>query len=213
MEIEMKYSIPDENIIEKMWTQEVFEKYGSVDRNTVIQMAATYYDTAEGLLSSVDAAFRTRKEGNHFVATLKWNDSVHDGLFEREELNINIEEAQCHEPTLQIFAESENTRPLINLVEDRPLYSTIETDFIRHVMRVDTGSVIFEADLDIGSIIAGEVTLPICELELELYSGSIEAMEKVGMDLAERFGLVPGVKSKFQRGLEALDKATNRTGV
>lgn len=213
MEIEMKYSIPDETIIEKMWTQTVFEKYGSVDRNTVIQMAATYYDTADGLLSSVDAAFRTRREGNHYVATLKWNDSVRDGMFEREELNINIEESQSHEPTLQVFAESENSRPLLNLVGDRPLYATIETDFIRHVMRVDTGSVIFEADLDIGTIKAGEVTLPICELELELYSGSSEAMEKIGRDLAQKFGLIPGVKSKFQRGLEAYNEVTNRTEV
>ena len=94
MEIELKYSIPDDGIIEKMWRQEVFEKYGTVDRNTTIPMSATYYDTEEGLLSSVDAAFRIRKEGRHFIATLKWNDKVQDGLFEREELNINLEEGQ-----------------------------------------------------------------------------------------------------------------------
>ena len=207
MEIELKYSIPDAGIIEQMWRQEVFEEYGTVDRDTMIPMSATYYDTAEGSLSAVDAAFRIRKEGVHYVATLKWNDRVQDGLFEREELNINLEEGQCRTPTLRIFSESENTRSLIELVGDRPLVPTIKTDFIRHVMRIDTGTSIFEADLDTGSIIAGTESLTICELEIELYSGSRDEMTRVGQDLADRFGLVPGVKSKFQRGLESLRRS------
>lgn len=203
MEIELKYSIPDAGIIEQMWRQEVFEKYGTVDRDTMIPMSATYYDTEEGALSAVDAAFRIRKEGGHYVATLKWNDQVQDGLFEREELNINLEEGQCRNPTIRIFSESENSRALIDLIGDRPLVPTIKTDFIRHVMRIDTGTSIFEADLDTGSITAGTESLTICELEIELYSGSRDEMAKVGQDMAERFGLVPGVQSKFQRGLEA----------
>ena len=206
MEIELKYSIPDDGIIEKMWRQEVFEKYGTVDRNTTIPMSATYYDTEEGLLSSVDAAFRIRKEGRHFIATLKWNDKVQDGLFEREELNINLEEGQCRNPTLRLFSQSEDISALIELVDDRPLLPTIRTDFMRHVMRIDTGTSIFEADLDTGSITAGTEKLAICELEIELYSGSRDEMTRVGQDLADLFGLVPGVKSKFQRGLEAYKK-------
>ncbi len=212
MEIELKYNIPDASVVEQMWHQEVFEKYGSVDRNAKVHMAATYYDTAEGTLSGVDAAFRIRQEGEHFVATLKWNDTSSDGLFEREELNINLEEEQCRTPTISIFSESENTRELIDLVGDKLLLPTIRTVFDRHIMRIDTGSSIFEADLDIGTILAGTESLTICELEIELYSGSREEMEKVGRDLAGRFGLEPGVKSKFQRGLEAYNEATDRAG-
>ncbi|MBR2736711.1 MAG: CYTH domain-containing protein [Firmicutes bacterium] len=212
MEIELKYSIPDADIIDQMWHQEVFEEYGSVDRNSMIPMAATYYDTAEGTLSNVDAAFRIRKEGEHYVATLKWNDTSRDGLFEREELNINLEEEQCRAPTLSIFSESENTRELIDLVGDQLLLPTIRTVFDRHIMRIDTGSSIFEADLDRGTILAGTESLTICELEIELYSGSREEMEKFGKKLADRFGLEPGVKSKFQRGLEVYTEAADRTG-
>ena len=203
MEIELKYSIPDASVIEKMWRREVFAKYGTVDRDTTIPMAATYYDTEERSLSKVDAAFRIRKEGTHYVATLKWNDTVQDGLFEREELNINIEEKQCGEPTLSVFSESGIIDQLIEMVGNRPLKSIIKTEFIRHIMRIDTGSSIFEADLDTGTIQAGTKSLMISELEIELYSGSRGELEKIGKDIAARFGLVPGVKSKFQRGLEA----------
>ena len=212
MEIELKYSIPDQGIIDQMWRREVFEKYGTVDRDTTIPMTATYYDTEEGSLSAVDAAFRIRKEGGHFVATLKWNDTVQDGLFEREELNINVEEQQCENPTLSVFSESGITEELIARVGGQPLRPTIKTDFIRHIMRIDTGTSIFEADLDTGTILAGSRTLTICELEIELYTGSREEMEKIGKDIAKRFGLVPGVKSKYQRGLEALfsEESTKR---
>ena len=34
----------------------------------------------------------------------------------------------------------------------------------------------------------------------------------VGKKLADRFGLEPGVKSKFQRGLEVYTEAADRTG-
>ena len=112
----------------------------------------------------------------------------------------------------QHFSESENTRELIDLVGDQLLLPTIRTVFDRHIMRIDTGSSIFEADLDRGTILAGTESLTICELEIELYSGSREELEKFGKKLADRFGLEPGVKSKFQRGLEVYTEAADRTG-
>lgn len=211
MEIELKYMIPDDVMLKDMWQEDVFGKYGTVDRNTAIDMDATYYDTAEGDLSRVDAAFRIRKEGASYVATLKWADSVDDsGLFEREELNIHLDDRECKRPTLRIFSESESCRKLIDIVDDKPLLPIIKTDFKRHIMRIDAGTSIFEADLDIGKILAGGEELEIRELELELYSGGQTEMEKAGSDIAARFGLVPGVKSKYQRGLEALCKERNK---
>ena len=74
-------------------------------------------------------------------------------------------------------------------------------------MRIDTGTTIFEADLDVGSIITSAKNLDICELEIELYSGSRDELVSIGEDIAERFGLVPGLKSKYQRGIEAVESA------
>lgn len=84
MEVELKYGIPDPAIINSLWTEEVFSEYGSVDKNTSIPMSATYYDTEDRDLQNEKAAFRIRKEGDQPVATLKWNDSVREGVFERE---------------------------------------------------------------------------------------------------------------------------------
>lgn len=206
MEIELKYGIPDPAIIDSLWKEEVFGGYGSVDKNTMISMSATYYDTREGDLRKAKAAFRIRREGDQPVATLKWNDSVREGLFEREELNINLTDSDCDAPTLKKFAESESAVPLIETVGDRPLIPVIKTNFTRRIMRIDTGTTIFEADLDTGIIITSKKNLDICELEIELYSGSREELVHIGEDLAKRFGLIPGVKSKYQRGIEACDE-------
>ena len=207
MEIELKYGIPDPGIIDSLWKEEVFSRYGSVDKKTTIPMLATYYDTKAGDLRKADAAFRIRKEGDQPVATLKWNDSVKEGLFEREELNFNLTDSDCETPTLSKFIESESACALIEKVGDRPLVPVLKTDFTRKTMRIDTGTTIFEADLDVGSIITSAKNLDICELEIELYSGSRDELVSIGEDIAERFGLVPGLKSKYQRGIEAVESA------
>jgi inorganic triphosphatase YgiF len=205
MEIEFKYLIPDGSIIDEMWQETVFKKYGDVDSRQAVQMKATYYDTSDWLLNSIDVAFRIRHEGPHVVATIKWGGRQTDGLHEREELNIQLAESfDDSKPALDVFAESEKGRELIDLVGERPLQKKLETDFLRKIRRIDTGSAICEAALDMGSIITASGTQEIRELELELYSGDVREIEKIGGDLAERFGLVPGVKSKYVRGMEML---------
>ena len=140
MEIEFKYLIPDESIVEKFWQEAVFKKYGDVDSRQSVQMRAAYYDTPDGILSSVDAAFRIRHEGPHVVATIKWGGRQKEGLHEREELNIQLADSfDDSMASLDVFAESEKGRELIELIGDRPLQKKLETDFLRRIRRIDTG--------------------------------------------------------------------------
>ncbi len=211
MEIEFKYLIPDENTIDELWQEAVFKKYGDVDSRQALQMRAVYYDTPDGMLSSVDAAFRIRHEGPHVVATIKWGGRQTDGLHEREELNIQLSDSfDDSRPTLDVFAESEKGRELIELVGDRPLIKRLETDFLRRIMRIDTGSAICEAALDVGKIVTSAGDLDIRELELELYSGDINEIEHMGGEISKKFGLKPGVESKYGRGMELLRSSENK---
>ncbi len=210
MEVELKYGIPDTDVIEQMWNESVFKRYGSVDREGSVHMNAVYYDTEDGLLRKARAAYRIRSEGDKFVATFKWNGCQHEELFEREELNISLSGHTCRTPSLQVFAESGKAAKYIELVGDRPLVPCLETEFLRRMMRVDTGDTIFEAGLDTGLIKTSKGNLEICEIELELYSGDKAGMIRAAEDLARRFGLTTGVKSKFQRGIELLDGVESR---
>lgn len=209
MEVELKYLIPEDINIDEMWQEAVFEKYGDVDSSSQVRMKAVYYDTEDERLAGVDAAFRIRHEGPHVVATIKWGGKQTEGLHEREELNIQLADSfDDSKPALEVFAESEKGRELIELIGDRPLQEKIQTVFLRRIMRIDTGTVICEAALDTGSIITPAGDLVIRELEIELYSGDVEEMEEIGADLASRFGLVPGVESKYGRGVELLRNHT-----
>lgn len=203
MEVELKYLIEDEETQKKLWNESVFKKYGDVDLHGETNMRAIYYDTRDGLLRDIDAAFRIRKENDRFVATLKWGGRSEHELHEREELNIPLSSPEdAQRPTLKVFAESEKGRELIELVGDRELVPVVETSFTRKTMRIDTGESICEAALDAGKIITAGGNADIRELELELFSGSVEDLEEIGRDLAERFSLRAGVKSKYARGIE-----------
>ncbi len=203
MEIELKYLIENEETQQRIWNEAVFQKYGTVDMRPDTEMLAVYFDTPDGILSRVDAAFRIRKENERVVATLKWGGTNKDALHEREELNISLcGEAETANPSLAVFAESERGRELIELVGDREMIPTVEMRFLRKVMMADTGETIFEAALDTGKIVTNYGEAEIRELELELFSGNIAELEKIGDDLAKRFSLIPGIKSKYARGIE-----------
>lgn len=205
MEIELKYLIPDKEVIDSLWQEAVFRKYGAVDSVSQIEMDAIYYDTEDRILGNEDVAFRVRKEGPRYVATLKWGGHQHEGLHEREELNIQLhDDISVKAPTLDIFSESEKGRQVMTLVGEKPLVALIRTSFVRQTMRIDTGNTICEAALDTGSIITPAGDLEICELEIELFSGDVSEVEKIGDDLSRRFGLQAGVESKFGRGVKLL---------
>ncbi len=205
MEVELKYQIPDTAVIDKMWRKDVFAGYGEIDDFSQVNMDALYYDTADFRLSSVDAAFRLRREDDTVIATLKWDGTQHGGLHEREELNITVnDDSVCSHPSLKIFEQSEEGRRLLELVGDDPLEEKMRMTFLRRLMRVDTGNAICEVALDTGKIITAAGELPIRELELELYSGDIADIKKLGKKLSEKFKIVPGTESKFLRGLNLL---------
>ena len=58
---------------------------------------------------------------------------------------------------------------------------------------------------DEGEILAGGKTTAISEVEIELSEGNEEDLKAFGMDLAEKYGLLPLNKSKYARGLKLLD--------
>lgn len=207
MEIELKYLIEDEETQKKLWNLSVFKKYGEVELHAETNMRAVYYDTEDGLLRSVDAAFRIRKENDRYVATLKWGGMNDEALHEREELNLPLcGMSDTEKPSLKVFSESEKGRELMELTGDRDLIPVVETSFTRKIMRIDTGRAICEAALDTGKIIAGGGSADIRELELELFSGNVEEIEAIGRDLSERFSIRPGILSKYARGLELYRK-------
>lgn len=205
MEIEMKYGIGDKETAASIWDDEYLLSIEESDTREKILMKAAYFDTEDFVLSKNDIALRVRMEGTRIVATLKWRGKNEGGLHIREEVNVPVDDEACFiMPDPQIFKESEIGQEVIALIGFKKLHSIMETNFVRSRFRIDNGNGIMEVSLDNGQIITDKGTDPICEIEIELFSGEQGALEAVTKIIAEKYGLEPETRSKYARGLALL---------
>jgi triphosphatase len=176
-------------------------------------MKAAYYDTNSHTLSKNGIAFRIRSEGDKVMATLKWKDDeskvAGQGLYKRLELNVPLSAADGAEscfanPDPSIFKESPEGREMLGMIEGAPLKRVFDTVFTRRMMRIDFQGSIMEVSLDVGDVLAGGSSLPIHELEIELYSGSEDDLTEIGRQTVEKYGLRPETRSKYARGVYLL---------
>lgn len=203
MEIEFKYKIKDEEVANSIFLDPEIAEFIDENSRESIELNAIYFDTEDRRLSREGIAFRTRKEGDKYVATLKWNGASEHGLHVREEINVPICELKYfHEPTPDIFSESPMHETLLGVIGDRLLVKMVEMKAIRTQVRVDTGKSISEISYDKGIVINGDKQGVISEMEIELYSGNREDMEEFAEKIAQKYDLEPENRSKFKQGLE-----------
>jgi inorganic triphosphatase YgiF len=204
MEVELKYNIESRAQMDVVWNDEYLKSMEESDSRSTIRMKAAYFDTKDFALSNNFIAFRIRKEGDRIVGTLKWgddNDVTETGLYIREEINVPIKDEACFlSPDPAIFRESEDGKKLLKLINGEPLICIFETHVERRALRIDSGGTICEISFDEGSISAKDASMPISELEIELYSGSRDEMIRIGKTLVEKYDLKPELRSKYARG-------------
>lgn len=158
-----------------------------------ITMETTYYDTAERVLSAQHYTLRRRIENGISVCTVKTPADEH-GRGEWECL-CDVVEASVSElcklgapETLQQWAAA-------------GLQPVCGARFTRLAKTVELGDAIVELALDSGVLLGGNRQKSLCEVEVELKSGSEKAAKVYAAILAERFDLKVEKKSKFRRAL------------
>ena len=205
MEIEMKYSIPDDEVAGNIWDDLSMSDAADLSSAEKLVMKAVYFDTEDMDLARHNITVRVRVEGERSFATLKWGGHAELGLHEREEVNIPISgEENFLQPPADLFKESETGLDLIKIIDGKPLRNLLETRFLRKRIRLFYNGSLMELAVDTGNIITDKGDRKICELELELYSGDPEDVKTLGASIAQKYGLVPENASKFARGLELL---------
>lgn len=204
MEIELKFLVEEELTRERIFRDHHLMQMAEEDSLETIPMKAVYFDTEDKSLLKKLMAFRVRYEDARPVATLKWGGGAEDGLHRRGELNVTVSEEFAENPDVDIFRGSEIFDEISEAAGNRKLIPVMEMEFVRKQVHVDTGKSISVVSYDEGEIRTAEGTAPISELEVELYSGSQEDMIALGHELAVKYNLKPGNKSKYQRGLELL---------
>ena len=201
MEIELKYNIPDSETADRIWENELFHDMEESESRETMQIDARYFDTDGFDLARNEVAYRIRREGDHLVAALKWKGHTEDGLHVREELNVPVEDDT---PDLDVFHQSNIGCEVCELAKDMELRSIVQTTFVRRRFRIDTGTGIFEFSIDNGEIVTEFGTLPISEVEIELFTGETEEMLEIGRTLQEKYGLTEENRSKYYRGVQMI---------
>lgn len=199
METELKLRCSDVNAWEKIMKAEALVNVEVPGSEVTQQLEARYFDTPGHALQKARLAYRLRREGDNWVATVKGGGSSHGGLHARMEWNVAVLD---NEPDVGAFAHTEIGQKLQDVVGNERLEPVLITFFERKTVDVimPDGSAI-EVAADKGAIIAGEKTEPILEIELELKAGHPGALFMLGAALAREFSLLPEPDSKFYRGL------------
>lgn len=168
-----------------------------------VRLQAAYCDTAQRALAQARMALRVRREGRQWVQTLKG--ATDDGMT-RLEHNVPLGAIagtavpQADPARHAGTPAGDRLRTALGNVPGEPLNVLFQTDILRRtrVQRTPLGSV--ELALDSGSIIAGGSKLAVHELEVELLSGSPQAVILAARRWVARFGLWLDTRSKAERG-------------
>ena len=201
METEFKYRIEDSRLIHEIINDPMLDNYIHRDQIEDIEMHAVYFDTAEEDLRKAGIAYRIRHENDRITATIKWAGSVENGLHNREEFNLVINDENFAErPNIDVFESSDAYDVLYKAAGNKPLIKTVEMNFRRRLVKIDTGASISALSFDIGAVTGRERQSDIMEMELEWYHGSEEDFKDIATSIAEKYGLVPENASKLQRG-------------
>ncbi len=166
---------------------------GIAGAETHTQMRTTYYDTPEGALSARRYTLRQRMENETSVCTLKFP----AGSLGRGEFEVCCPDIHAAIPELCKLSELEDL-PALTAKGVQPICGAAFTRIAKTLVLPDCT---VELALDRGILTGGGRELPLCEVEVELKSGSREGAAAYAMALAATFGLVKETASKFRRAL------------
>ncbi len=159
-----------------------------------------YYDTPGFDLFRRKGAFRLRREGYHWVQTVKLDRGSFGGLSMRPEYEVRL---AGNQPDFTALPEA--ARAALTPAIEAALVPVFVTDFQRTTWLLETELGTVEVALDIGHIKAGDADLPVAEVELELKSGNSAALFEVAREFLNAVSLVPEYRSKALRGYQLLD--------
>jgi len=156
-------------------------------------METTYYDTPTGSLSGKKYMLRRRLENGISVCTLKTSG---EGNL-RGEWEVNTDSVQEAVSELCKLGCPADLVPLAS----EGLVPICGARFTRKAGIFNLLDCKVELALDQGILFSGEKEIPLCEIEVELKSGSQEAADSFAKQLADIYDLQPERKSKFARAL------------
>lgn len=158
-----------------------------------IEMETTYFDTPSRAFSSRHITARRRMENGISICTIKT--PMPDGA--RGEWECECDDlAQAFDALCKLGL----PKAVAELAQEG-LVAVCGARFTRHACHLALDGATAELALDRGVLLGGGREIPLCEVEVELKSGSRKAVTAFAAALAEKHCLVAEHKSKFRRAM------------
>lgn len=170
--------------------EKIRQQFGDFE---AIEMETTYYDAPDRSLSDRHITLRRRMEGGKSVCTLKT--PAEGGGRGEWELECDSIEAAIPE-----LCKLSGWR-LLALLTQNGVEEVCGAKFTRLAKTVSLPDCTVEIALDRGILTGGGREIPLCEIEVELKTGSEAAAVEFARALAREYGLQPEKGSKFRRAL------------
>ena len=199
MEVEAKFIIPDEQTFQQLLETTSLAGF-SLAEGTVAELHDRYLDTTGSALWAGGYACRIRRQGSQTLVTLKGLGTVTGAVHRRTELQVDLPESLPP----QDWPASVARDVALRLSGGEPLIPLFEIEQTRHQRTLHDGDLaVAELNLDRVRLCRGDVVAPtFMELEVELLPGGSDPdLDRLAVELQERWGLLPQTRSKFERGL------------
>jgi triphosphatase len=197
-EVELKLELPIEEISGR-WGRGLRRRAG---RGVKQHLVSVYFDTGKRALRAHGLTLRVRSDGRHRVQTVKADDTVSAGTFDRREWESEI---KGNGPDLKAAARTPVGGVLDAEHASRVLAPVFRTLVDRTTWRFTQAGSEIEVALDEGWVVADGSTRPIAELELELKRGSPADLFALARSLDDAKDLKICVLSKSERGYALAD--------
>ena len=201
LEVELKLAInsgqqvPTEAALLACWQPLLAQP---VTKHAEKQLFNAYFETADQWFRQHDCGLRTRLKSGQYEQTIKLAGQQQGAAHIRPEYN---QPCQSVVPVLADFPSEIWPQGTDVAQLQQELQELFRTDFVRqaYILQLHDGSTV-EAVLDIGTVVGGGADAPICELELELQQGSVDALFTLARAMVASLPVSLGFQSKAERG-------------
>ena len=210
-EIELKLALPTsdpQDLARRLARVPVLARCTATHR----QLHNIYYDTPRQDLYEERVALRLRRVGTgahpEWLQTLKMGGRSDSALSHRGEWEVPA-------PGASLAREALEATPWPEFDPDGSVFDALMPCLVTAFERTSwpvrkRGGSVVEVSLDIGQIVAGDKSTPVCELELELLAGQPAALFEVAQQIARSLAAIPLNSSKSERGYALLQDSLNQ---
>jgi triphosphatase len=199
-ETELKLRIAPEHLA---WLREHFFWHAhSPSAPRTQQLFNQYFDTPDLALHHAAMALRLRLNGEQWLQTLKGGGAIEAGLHQRNEWEIPVA-GTALDFSAHPAADWDSLLPQAWREKLRPVFIT---DFMRSSFMLSFAGAQIEVCMDEGWIHTDTRRHAICEVELELKSGTAQALFELALALLDIVPLSIEVVNKAEYGFRLLDE-------